>query len=220
MLQSASQSSYVYDCPIIVYYFCAMKRLLFITMELILCSSSTVFAQFNTITQGRVQQEVVSSKQPKSPNRQLQDTLTITLRQNKAERTDCLPALVSPLRHIIVTSPFGWRTDPFTKRKARHNGLDLRAYYEPAYAMTYGEVINVGKDKRSGLYVTIRHGDFTVSYCHLSKVAVTKGFHVRPGTIVAITGNSGSRSTGSHLHVTVKYQGRIINPAVILGIIK
>ena len=28
--------------------------------------------------------------------------------------------------------------------------------------MMHGEVIKVGKDKRSGLYVTLRHGDFTV----------------------------------------------------------
>lgn len=216
MLQFYSQSPIVYERPIIAYYFCAMKRLLLITIELILWPSSGVFAQFNTITQGRVQQELVSSKQPQSPNHQLQDTLAIAPRQNKAERTDRLSALVSPLRQIIVTSPFGWRTDPFTKRKARHNGLDLKAYYEPAYAMTYGEVINVGKDKRSGLYVILRHGDFTVSYCHLSKVVVPEGFHVRPGTIIAITGNSGSRSTGPHLHVTVKHKGCVINPAVIL----
>ncbi|UVV55103.1 M23 family metallopeptidase [Bacteroides thetaiotaomicron] len=39
----------------------------------------------------------------------------------------------------------------------------------------HGEVIKVGKDKRSGLYVTLRHGDFTVSYCHLSQTLVTKG---------------------------------------------
>ncbi|MCS2407297.1 M23 family metallopeptidase [Bacteroides salyersiae] len=60
----------------------------------------------------------------------------------------------------------------------------------------HGEVIKVGKDKRSGLYVTLRHGDFTVSYCHLSQTLVTKGTHVRPGIIIALTGNSG-RSTES-----------------------
>lgn len=197
-----------------------MKRLLLITIELILWPSSGAFAQFNTITQDRVQQQVVSSKQ-QSPNRQLQDTLAITPQQNKAEQTDHLPALVSPLCHIIVTSPFGWRTDPFTKRKARHNGLDLRAYYEPAYAMTYGEVITVAKDKRSGLYVTLRHGDFTVSYCHLSKVVVPEGFHVRPGTIIAITGNSG-RSTGPHLHITLRNRkdGKVINPSVLLLLVQ
>lgn len=216
MLQVCTQSLYVYERPIIAHYFCAMKRFLLITMGLTLWPSNTVFSQFNTITQGSVQQQTVPSKHLQCPNRQHRDSLAITPQQNKAEQTDRLPALVSPLRHIIVTSPFGWRTDPFTKRKARHNGLDLKAHYEPAYAMTYGEVVNIGKDKRSGLYVTLRHGDFTISYCHLSQATVTKGIHVCPGMIVAITGNSGSRSTGPHLHITVKYKGRTINPAVIL----
>lgn len=150
---------------------------------------------------------------------QLQDSLAANFRHDKTEQTDRLPALVSPLRQIFVTSPFGWRRDPFTKSKARHSGLDLRAYYEPAYAMMYGEVICVGKDKRSGLYVTIRHGDFTVSYCHLSKVTVTIGTLVVPGTIVAITGNSG-KSTAPHLHLSVKKDGRHIDPAILLNFIR
>lgn len=84
--------------------------------------------------------------------------------------------------------------------------------------MMYGEVIRVGKDKRSGLYVTLRHGKFTASYCHLSKVTVNKGTYVRPGTTIAITGNSG-RSTGPHLHLTLKKDGKTINPAILLNIL-
>ena len=80
--------------------------------------------------------------------------------------------------------------------------------------MMYGEVIRVGKDKRSGLYVTLRHGNFTISYCHLSKVTVNKGTCVRPGTSIALTGNSG-RSTGPHLHLTLKKDGKTINPAIL-----
>lgn len=85
--------------------------------------------------------------------------------------------------------------------------------------MMYGEVICVGKDNRSGLYVTIRHGDFTVSYCHLSKVTVTIGTLVVPGAIVAITGNSG-RSTAPHLHLSVKKDGRHIDPPILLNFIR
>ena len=68
--------------------------------------------------------------------------------------------------------------------------------------MMHGEVIKVGRDKRSGLYVTLRHGDFTVSYCYLSQALVTEGYHIRPGTIIAQTGNSGC-SSGPHLHLTL-----------------
>ena len=85
--------------------------------------------------------------------------------------------------------------------------------------MMQGEVIKVGRDKRSGLYVTLRHGDFTISYCHLSQTLVTKGTHVYPGTVIAMTGNSG-RSTGPHLHLTLKKDGKNINPAILLNLIK
>ncbi len=95
----------------------------------------------------------------------------------------------------------------------------MKANYEPAYAMMQGEVIKVGRDKRSGLYVTLRHGDFTISYCHLSQSLVTKGTHVYPGTVIAMTGNSG-RSTGPHLHLTLKKDGKNINPAILLNLIK
>lgn len=202
-----------------------MKRLLLITIGLLQWASNGTFAQFNTVTQDWVQPKVVSTqqkipaKQSQCPASHRRDSILVTPQQDKAEQTDRLPVLVSPLRNISVTSPFGWRTDPFTKRKAQHNGLDLKAYYEAAYAIMYGEVINVGKDKCSGLYVTLRHGNFTVSYCHLSQVIVTKGTHVRPGTIIAITGNSG-RSTEPHLHLTLKKDGKNINPAILLNLIK
>ena len=204
-----------------------MKRFLLITIAAIFCSSATVFAQFNTVTQTnahrkampKTTQSTTPEQQPPCSTHQRRDSLTFTQIQTQTEQTDRLLALVSPLRHISVTSPFGYRRDPFTKRKSTLNGLDLKANYEPAYAMMHGEVIRVGKDKRSGLYVTLRHGDFTVSYCHLSQAPVTQGSHVRPGTIIALTGNTG-RSTGPHLHLTLKKDGKNINPAIQLNLIK
>ena len=204
-----------------------MKRFLLITIAAIFCSSATVFAQFNTVTQTnahrkampKTTQSTTPEQQPPCSPYQRRDSLIFTQIQNQTEQTDRLLALVSPLRHISVTSPFGYRRDPITKRKALHNGLDLKANYEPAYAMMHGEVIKVGRNKRSGLYVTLRHGDFTVSYCHLSQALVTEGYHIRPGTIIAQTGNSG-RSTGPHLHLTLKKDGKYINPAILLNLFK
>ena len=200
-----------------------MNRFILIAIGLLLLSPNTAFAQFNTVTQNKAQHKFMStipslaSTQP-CPVHRHQDSIHIIPPKKETEQTDRLPALVSPLRHISVTSPFGYRRDPSTKRKALHNGLDLKAYYEPAYAMMYGEVIKVGRDKCSGLYVTLRHGDFTVSYCHLSQPLVTQGAHVRPGTIIALTGNSG-RSTGPHLHLTLKKDGKTIIPAILLNLI-
>ena len=191
-----------------------MKRHLLIPIAVLLWSTTTALAQFNTVTQRQAHRKAVP-----------QDTLPI----NKPTSPTPPPStytpsnltMVSPLRNLVVTSPYGYRTDPFTCKRAFHSGIDLRANYEPAYAITYGEVIHVGYDNRSGLFVTIRHGSITLSYCHLSQSLVTKGTHVRPGTPIAITGNSGSRSTGPHLHLTLKdtKKGRAIDPSILLRLI-
>ena len=132
---------------------------------------------------------------------------------------DCYMSVSYPLKEIIVTSPYGRRKDPFTGKRSNHKGLDLRANGEEVYAMMSGEVVKVFADKRSGNYVTIRHGDYTVSYCHLSKALVKKGAQVMPGEVVAISGNTG-RSTGPHLHITAKYGKKHINPAILLQFVR
>ncbi len=131
----------------------------------------------------------------------------------------CYMSVSYPLKKIIVTSPFGRRKDPFTGKRSNHKGLDLRANSEDVYAMMPGEVIKVSSDKRSGNYIVLRHGDYTVSYCHLSKTLAKKGAQVLPGEVVAISGNTG-RSTGPHLHITAKYGKKHIDPAILLQLIK
>ena len=120
-----------------------------------------------------------------------------------------------PLKHVKVNSPFGTRRDPFTGAKASHNGLDLKAYYEEVYAMFDGKVKKVGADPRSGNYVVLQHGEYTISYCHLSKVRVSEGDDLIAGDVVAISGNTG-RSTGSHLHITCRYKGALTDPYTLL----
>ena len=192
-----------------------MKRHLLITIAVLLWSTTTALAQFNTITQRQahrkaVPQDTLPINKPTSPTPPPSTYTTSSL------------TMVSPLRTLVVTSPYGYRTDPFTRKRAFHSGIDLRANYEPAYAITYGEVIHVGFDNRSGLFVTIRHGSITLSYCHLSQSLVTKGTQVRPGTPIGITGNSGSRSTGPHLHLTLKNSnnGHHIDLSFLLKLLK
>jgi murein DD-endopeptidase len=124
-----------------------------------------------------------------------------------------------PLDKIVVTSPFGVRADPFSGKRSQHKGLDVRADHVQVYAMMYGEVIKVGFDKRSGNYVSIRHGDYTVTYCHLSQPLVRKGAVVMPGEVVAISGDTG-RSTAPHLHISVRRGGEYLNPAILLDVIR
>ena len=123
------------------------------------------------------------------------------------------------MRHIRINSPYGYRKDPFTGKKRFHGGLDLHARGDEVLAMMEGVVVKVGQDKASGKYVTLQHGAYTVSYCHLSKILAVKGAAVRPRDVVGITGSTG-RSTGEHLHITCKLDGKSVNPSVILDYIQ
>jgi len=99
-----------------------------------------------------------------------------------------------------------------------HNGIDLSARYENVYSMFPGTVIKVGQDSRSGKFVTVRTGDYTISYCHLSQQLVKENAFVYAGTNIAISGNTGA-STGPHLHITAKKDGKAFNPAILLSLI-
>ena len=124
-----------------------------------------------------------------------------------------------PLQRIRINSSYGYRKDPFTGKRKFHNGIDLHARGDEVLAMMEGVVVKVGQDKTSGKYVTLRHGNYTVSYCHLSKVLVGKGATVRPRDVVGVSGSTG-RSTGEHLHITCKLNGKSIDPLLVLDYIK
>lgn len=164
-------------------------------------------AQFNTVSS-----HVAACRQAETLNTENTSVNQSTIIETDRTTGNAIGAL--PLRQIYITSDFGERADPFTGKRCRHNGLDLRARYEPAYAMFYGKVIRTGKDRNSGLFVTLQHGNITVSYCHLSQIIVRKGDLVAPGDTVAITGNTG-RSTAPHLHITCRYYNDIISPRVL-----
>ncbi len=143
----------------------------------------------------------------------LKDTSSVMVQK---ERIGEVPFFAYPLKQIKVTSSFGYRKDPFTGKKRLHNGLDLRARNEEVYAMLHGKVIKTGEDRRSGKYVILQHGNIQISYCHLSKILVGTGTLVNPGTVVAISGSTG-RSSGPHLHITARFKGKSVNPAIILS---
>ena len=124
-----------------------------------------------------------------------------------------------PLRKMKINSPYGYRTDPFSGKRKFHNGIDLHARGDEALAMMEGTVLKVGQDRASGKYVVLRHGEFTVSYCHLSRILVGKGTTVRARDAVGITGSTG-RSTGEHLHITCRRNGKNVDPAEIFDYIK
>ena len=189
---------------------------------------SNAKAQFNTVCDNvcrykvkKVEEKFLSpaNNQVDSIQANLLQQETDSMDSKQKQRISSYPSITYPLKSIKVTSPYGYRRDPFTGKLSWHNGLDLRAKNEPAYAMMDGIVEKVGYDNRSGNYVTLQHGKFYISYCHLSSIIVRKGESVFPGIIVGVTGNTG-RSTGSHLHLTCKKDGKSINPMNLILSIK
>ena len=191
----------------------------FVALFILINSCLHIKAQFHTIASRPLHYRVEKVKdRPKSETVCVKDSLAMVGKKEKSiDKEKWLERYMSvslPLKRIKVTSPFGMRKDPFTGKRRMHNGIDLRARNDEVYAMFPGVVKKVGYDKRSGNYVTLRHGDYTVSYCHLSRVTVKEKTPVLAGDVVGITGNTG-RSTGEHLHLTCKRSGISINPSVM-----
>lgn len=189
---------------------------------------SSAKAQFNTVSNNVCRYKVKKVEEKfLLPANQPVDSIQANLLQQETHSVDnkqkqwtsSYPSITYPLKSIKVTSPYGYRRDPITGKQSWHNGLDLRAKNEPAYSMMEGIVEKIGYDSRSGNYVTLKHGNYHVSYCHLSFVIVGKGERVFSGTIVGVTGNTG-RSTGNHLHLTCKKDGKSFNPAILLNLIE
>ena len=204
-----------------------MKRKIVVLWIISYLAVSSAKAQFNTVSDNVCRYKVRKVEEKfLLPANQPVDSIQANLLQQETDSKDSkqkqwissYPSITYPLKSIKVTSPYGYRRDPFTGKLSWHNGLDLRAKNEPAYAMMDGIVEKVGYDNSSGNYVTLRHVNYHVSYCHLSSVIVDKGERVFSGTIIGITGNSG-RSTCSHLHLTCKKDGKSINPTILFSAI-
>ena len=124
-----------------------------------------------------------------------------------------------PLKSIHITSRFGMRHHPILHRYCMHNGVDLKAHYENVFSMLPGRVVSVGQNKRSGKYIIIQTAGYSVSYCHLFSILVRDGQYVNAREVIAVSGNTGM-STGPHLHLTTKKDGKVIDPAILLDYIQ
>ena len=116
-----------------------------------------------------------------------------------------------------ITSNYGYRKSPFSRRQEFHDGLDIGASYGATIVATAdGMVTFVGYRAGYGRTVTISHGyGFETSYCHNSSTLVKVGQQVKKGQAIAKVGSSG-RSTGPHLHYMVIVNGEHKNPADFL----
>lgn len=114
-----------------------------------------------------------------------------------------------------VTSPVGWRRDPFTDEWKFHKGVDL-AFSEgsPIQSMTSGTVVFSGKQRGYGNTVIVEGpGGVRVRYAHLEELEVEEGTDIAKGQEIGLAGSTG-RSTGPHLHVEIEQDGKVIDPSV------
>ena len=113
-----------------------------------------------------------------------------------------------------MASGYGWRTDPFTKTRRKHKGMDYSAPTgTPIYATSDGKVIRVdGRAPGYGKHIRIDHGfGYVTLYAHLSKYNVRRGQEVKRGDVIGFVGNTG-RSVAPHLHYEIRKDGKHLNP--------
>ena len=118
-----------------------------------------------------------------------------------------------PNEGSFISSPFGTRTDPFTGRLRRHNGVDIAGYIGMPINATAAGVITISEARTGyGFVVEVNHGSGLITrYAHASSLIVSVGELVEKGQQIAVMGTTG-RSTGPHVHYEVIKDGRQINP--------
>lgn len=117
-----------------------------------------------------------------------------------------------------ISDDYGNRTHPILKIQQFHNGIDMAAPGgSPILAAYNGKVIAASYSSSMGNYVMIDHGDslYTI-YMHASKLYVSKGETVIRGEKIAAVGSTG-RSTGNHLHFSVRLNGNYVSPWNYIG---
>jgi len=130
--------------------------------------------------------------------------------------------LRSPVPSARITSRFNpRRMHPVLHVLKPHNGVDWAAPTgTPIYAPAEGTVLSVGPAGPSGNLIRVRHPQLGVEtgYCHLSRFAagLRPGLRVRPHQLIGYVGTTG-RSTGPHLHFSVKRGGVFIDPLSLHG---
>lgn len=122
-----------------------------------------------------------------------------------------------PAAVMMMSSGFGYRSDPFTGAGAMHAGLDFKGPVgTPILAAAEGKVTFAGFHGGYGKTIEITHANGLVTrYAHLSGFSVAQGQQVDRAMQIGRMGSTG-RSTGSHLHFEVRLNGQAINPRKFL----
>lgn len=120
--------------------------------------------------------------------------------------------------HYTISSEYSTRTDPISGETAFHNGIDIPAPTGTQITAAYdGEVAWSYYSSTAGNWIGIDHGNglYTI-YMHCSKSLVSEGDKVTKGQAIGLVGSTG-RSTGAHLHFSVRLNGEYVNPHNYVG---
>ncbi|MBA80450.1 MULTISPECIES: M23 family metallopeptidase [unclassified Leeuwenhoekiella] len=138
------------------------------------------------------------------------------LAEEKEKLLAAIPA-IQPVANENLTriaSGYGYRSDPFTKERKFHYGMDFTAPRgTPVYATGDGVVERADNNATGyGNHIRIDHGYGYVSlYAHLYKYNVRPGQKVKRGDLIGFVGSTG-RSEAPHLHYEIFKDGERINP--------
>ena len=138
------------------------------------------------------------------------------LAEEKEKLLAAIPA-IQPVNNVNLTrmaSGYGMRSDPFTKVRKMHWGMDFTAPRgTPVYASGDGVVVRADSGSRGyGKHIRIDHGFGYISlYAHLYKYNVRKNQKVKRGDLIGFVGSTG-RSQAPHLHYEIFKEGKRINP--------
>ncbi len=118
-----------------------------------------------------------------------------------------------PITSGWLSSPYGYRADPFTGKRAWHSGVDFSSLEGSDVIVTAaGVVTTVDRKPGYGVFVEVSHGGgYTTRYGHNKSVLVKKGDIVKKGQVIAKVGSTG-RSTGPHVHYEITKNGKKLNP--------
>lgn len=123
-------------------------------------------------------------------------------------------------KDTIMTSGYGNRIDPISGVSVSfHGGIDLRAGVGTnVLSLFNGNIIGTGYTTAGGYYVTVDHGNGVRSYyCHLSEILCEEGQYVNQYDVIALSGNTGTRTTGPHLHLALYINGNPVNPEILFS---
>lgn len=119
-----------------------------------------------------------------------------------------------PSPGYLVSSGFGWRNDPLSGSRSLHAGIDIAVPRgTDVYSTKDGIVMDSYYSESGGNIVEIQHDRFfSTRYLHLDTRLVQKGDVVKKGQIIAKSGNTGTWTSGAHLHYEIKLNGITVAP--------